>query len=265
MVGAVVLVVTASWVTAGPSIPAAAAHPDALVTDPASLVHPLDGTGTGPVSPGTVGEFPGADLPFGMIQWSPDTTPNLAASGGGYSSADSSINGFSLTHLSGTGCPSYGDVPILPTVGPVGSDPEAATASFSHDTEHAAPGSYGVTLGPSHVTTALAVTTRTGLRRFTFPPTDAANVLFKVAGSANPVTGSRVQLDGHHGISGQVTSGQFCQTGTDYTLYFAARFNRPFTSAGRWSGPAVAPGSTSCTGAACGAYVTFDARPTRWS
>ena len=53
------------------------------VSDPAALVHPLDGTGTGPVSPGTVGQFPGADLPFGMIQWSPDTTPNAVQSGGG--------------------------------------------------------------------------------------------------------------------------------------------------------------------------------------
>ena len=261
-VATVVLAVMAGGFTAGPSTASAAptARPDALVADPASLVHPLDGTGTGPVSPGTVGEFPGADLPFGMIQWSPDTTPNLAASGGGYSSVDSSINGFSLTHLSGTGCPSYQDVPVLPTVGPIGADPEATTASFSRTTEHAAPGRYGVTLGPSRVTTALAVTTRTGLSRFTFPRTGAANVLFKVAGSANPVAGSRVQLDGDHGISGQVTSGQFCQTGTDYTLYFAARFNRAFTSAGSWSGPAVSPGARSCTGAACGAYVTFDAR-----
>ena len=78
------------------------------------------------VTPGAVGEFPGPVLPFGMIQWSPDTTPNAAGAGGGYDYADSSINGFSLTHLSGTGCPVYGDVPILPTVGPVGRDPTSA-------------------------------------------------------------------------------------------------------------------------------------------
>ena len=265
VVGVVTLVLLGGWVTLGPTamaVPAAAAsaRPAALVTDPAGLVDPLAGTGTGPVSPGTVGEFPGADLPFGMIQWSPDTLPNLAASGGGYSYADSEVNGFSLTHLSGTGCPSYQDVPILPTVGPIGSAPEDTTASFSHTTEQAAPGRYGVTLGPSGVTTALAVTTRTGLSRFAFPRTGEANLLFKVAGSANPVTASRVRLDGDDGISGQVTSGQFCQTGTNYTLYFAARFDRPFTAAGSWSGAAVKPGATSCTGTACGAYVTFDAR-----
>ena len=110
------------------------------------------------------------------------------------------------------------------------------------------------------------MTTRTGLSRFTFPRTGAANVLFKVAGSANPVTASRVQLDGDRGISGQVTSGQFCETGTDYTLYFAARFDRPFASAGSWSGPVVTPGSTSCTGAGLRRLCHLR-RPaaTRWS
>ncbi|HEY6426516.1 MAG TPA: hypothetical protein VIX84_04725, partial [Acidimicrobiales bacterium] len=82
------------------------APPLAAPTDAAGLVHPLDGTGTGPVTPGTVGEFPGADVPFGMLQWSPDTSPDAVQSGGGYSYGDSSVNGFSLTHLSGTGCPS---------------------------------------------------------------------------------------------------------------------------------------------------------------
>ena len=76
------------------------------------------------MSPGTVGEFPGAALPFGMIQWSPDTQPNAVQSGGGYDDADSQISGFSLTHLSGTGCPSYQDVPILPTTGPIGAAPQ---------------------------------------------------------------------------------------------------------------------------------------------
>ncbi len=235
----------------------------APVRDPSSLVDPMDGTGTGPVDPGTVGEFPGADVPFGMIQWSPDTQPDTVMSGGGYSYADDQMSGFSLTHLSGTGCPSYGDVPILPTVGNLGADPEGTTDTFSHADEQAAPGRYGVTLGPSGVATQLAVTTRTGLSRFTFPRTDAANILFKVAGSANPVIDSDVGIDGHSEISGSVESGQFCQTGTDYTLYFAAQFNRPFTSAGSWDGPVVSPGVTSCSGATCGAYVTFDARSQR--
>jgi predicted alpha-1,2-mannosidase len=255
------------------------------VTDPSGLVRPLDGTGAGPVSPGAVGEFPGADVPFGMIQWSPDTTPDSSGSGGGYSYADDHINGFSLTHLSGTGCASYGDVPILPTVGPIGSAPVTTVDSFSHSTEQASPGRYRVVVdsGPAHtqppgqgqpnhpitttgadaepsgaISTDLAVTTRTGLSRLTFPSTDRANILFKVADSANPVIASSVAVSDHDEITGKVTSGQFCGTGTNYTLYFAARFNRPFTASGSWSGAVVSPGRSTCSGTACGAYATFD-------
>ena len=257
---------TASHDVGTPAVPG-------LVGDPAGLVDPLDGTGAGPVNPGAIAEFPGADLPFGMIQWSPDTAPNTSGSGGGYSYADSRINGFSLTHLSGVGCPAYGDVPILPTVGPIGADPVTTTDSFTHAREDAAPGRYGVTLGTTTTTgsggtastttttgisTQLAVTTRTGISRFAFPPTPSAHVLFKVADSANPALGSSLHIVGNHGVNGQVTSGQFCSTGTDYTVYFVATFDRPFTGAGSWNGATVTPGGTTCTGTGCGAYVTFD-------
>ena len=88
--------------------------PASLVSDPASLVDPMAGTGTGGVAPGAVAEFPGADLPFGMIQWSPDTTPNASGSGAGYSYRDSHISGFSLTHLSGSGARPMGTSPSSP-------------------------------------------------------------------------------------------------------------------------------------------------------
>ena len=250
-------------VTVGPSpASAAAAVPPAArpapVDDPAALVDPTDGTGTGPVSPGAVGEFPGADVPFGMMQWSPDTWPDVAGTGGAYSWADSHISGFSLGHLSGSGCPSYQDVPILPTVGAIGTDPASTLATFSHSDEQASPGRYRVALGSPAVTSELAVTTRTGLARFTFPRSNAANLLFKVADNPNPVTVSDVRLVGHDEVAGQVTSGQFCGTGTNYTLYFVARFDRPFSASGSWSGSGVSPGGTACSGTDCGAYVTFD-------
>src|SRR6516165_8851918 len=134
------LAATTAAPVAFPPVPAAASTPTrSAPADPAALDHPLDGTGTGSVSPGTVGEFPGADLPFGMIQWSPDTSPDAVQSGGGYAYGDDRINGFSLTHLSGTGCPSYQDVPILPTVGAIPATPAMATASFSHGDEQASP------------------------------------------------------------------------------------------------------------------------------
>ena len=137
----VLATVTPSGLQAAASQPPASAE-----VDPAALVHPLDGTATGPVSPGTVGEFPGADVPFGMLQWSPDTSPDTVQAGGGYDYEDSSINGFSLTHLSGTGCPSYQDVPILPTEGTLAT-PATTVDRFSHGQEHASPGRYQVTLG----------------------------------------------------------------------------------------------------------------------
>jgi predicted alpha-1,2-mannosidase len=243
--------------------PAGAATSVALVRNPSSLVRPIDGTGTGPVNPGTVGEFPGADVPFGMLQWSPDTVPNAVQSGGGYAHADSHINGFSLTHLSGTGCPSYQDIPILPTVGPIGTSPAATTDTFSHALERASPGRYAVVLGPAGIATSLAVTTRSGISSFTFPASQQANLLFKVSGSINPVSASAVHVIGHDELTGQVTSGQFCQTGTNYTVFFVARFSRPFASAGTWESSSVSPTQTSCSGATCGAYVTFDTESQR--
>src|SRR5262245_50795321 len=95
----VVAVVVATF-AALPHRPAAAAD------DPAALVTPIIGTS------GEVNTFPGPDRPFGMIQWSPDTSPHRP-DGGGYEYNDSKLRGFSLTHIA-TGCPAYGDVPILP-------------------------------------------------------------------------------------------------------------------------------------------------------
>ncbi len=231
--------------------------PPSTLTDAAALVHPLDGTGTGPVSPGTVGEFPGADVPFGMLQWSPDTSPDSEQSGGGYAYADSHINGFSLSHLSGTGCPSYQDVPILPTVGPVATSPTATLDTFSHAEEHASPGRYAVELGPAPIGVTLADTTRTGIGALDFPSSTESHVLFKVADSANPTSAARVRIVGEDTVEGQVTSGGFCGTGSNYTVHFEARFDRPFAAAGTWD----ATGATTaqeCSGTSCGAYVTFD-------
>src|SRR5688572_12951939 len=127
---------------------------------------------TGYVNPfvGTDGSgntFPGAALPFGMMQWSPDTTGN-----GFYKYRDSKIRGFSLTHLSGAGCPIFADIPFLPVRGRVANSPATNPTEyaqrFSHSNEKAAPGYYQVDLD-SGVQVKLVVTARTGLGAFTFP------------------------------------------------------------------------------------------------
>ncbi len=216
------------------------------------------GTGVGGTSVGSIDTFPGADMPFGMMQWSPDTTPDRT-SGGGYSYKDSAISGFSLTHMSGPGCAVYGDIPILPTVGAIGTDPGATSAPFSHSTEKASPGNYAVTVGRTPVRVALAVTTRSGLGRFGFPGTGPANVLFKVADSAAGSARSAVRVVGNREVDGSVVSGDFCGTSGDYHLYFAARFDTSFKTFGTWHAKTVTAGSRSSTKNQSGAYVSFTA------
>ena len=252
----VLLVVGGTFAACGTSSKSPPQASPSFVTDPASLVNTFAGTGTGGVSPGSISEFPGADVPFGMVQWSPDTSPDRIA-GSGYSWNDSHISGFSLTHLSGPGCAAYGDIPILPTKGVVEGDPTSATDSFSHSKEHASPGRYSVTLD-NGIDVDLSVTTRTGLSQFTFPESEPANLLFKVSDSANGVTSSDVNVVGNDMVTGEATSGDFCQTGSPYTIYFAARFNRPFSSSGTWSGKSVTDNSDHCAGSKCGGFVTFE-------
>ena len=176
-----------------------------LVDDPAALVNPIIGTSNGG------NDFPGVDVPFGMVQWSPDTP--RSPSGGGYSYDDTAIAGFSLTHVAGAGCGVAGDVPILPTVGAV--DPKA-TVNFSHDNESARAGHYSVTMD-NGVRTDLTATTRTGMGRFTFPSTRAANLVFKLGSSQNAVDADHFTVVSNTEVSGSVNSGHFCGAGDTYT------------------------------------------------
>src|SRR4051794_5231756 len=130
-------------------------------------VNPFIGTANSPLPDylggnGSGNTFPGATLPFGMIQWSPDTEHAFGKDErGSYLYADTAIRGFSLTHLSGPGCPVFGDVPFMPIVGEVktspATDPDAYLARFSHEREKASPGYYEVAL-ETGVSVALTVT-----------------------------------------------------------------------------------------------------------
>src|SRR5215207_4818566 len=166
-------------------------------TRPAELtrfVDPFVGTANSPLPDYLGGNssgntFPGAALPFGMIQWSPDTEKGFGKDErGSYLYADTRIRGFSLTHLSGPGCPVFGDLPVLPFVGGVETspavDPDAYLASFTHAGEQAAPGYYEVALG-NGVGVRLAVTDRTGHGVFSFPPAREATFLFNVGRNAS--------------------------------------------------------------------------------
>ncbi len=220
--GPLALLATASLIVAGTAAPALAENvrPAALVTSPASLVNPFIGTSH------AADDFPGADLPFGMVQWSPDTPSR--PDGGGYEYNDSSITGFSLTHIAGPGCGAAADIPVLPTVGAVNT---GASDAFSHGNESASPGSYAVTLN-NGVKTELTATTRSGMARFTFPATSQANLVFKLAGSQNGDSNTQFNVVSSTEVSGQVTSGKFCGAGNTYTVYFDMVFDKPFSSNG---------------------------------
>jgi predicted alpha-1,2-mannosidase len=217
------------------SVPASAKTP--IASDPALLVNPFIGTANGGDT------FPGADVPFGMVQWSPDTVTR--PDGGGYSYDSPSIIGYSLTHLSGPGCQAEGDVPILPTVGPIGPDPTNTTERLRHTHETATPGYYQLDAGG--VNTQLTTTTRSGMATFTFPSTASeGNLLFKLSDSETPVASSDFHVVSDVEVVGSVTSGFFCGATATYTLHFDMLFNRPFASSGAW------------TTGGNGGYVTFD-------
>jgi predicted alpha-1,2-mannosidase len=251
--------------TAAPGASPAALVSDssaALVSDPTALVNPFIGTGDGGAEVGTVDTFPGASAPFGMLSWSPDTPSR--PSGGGYDYSDSSTIGFSVTHASGAGCGIAGDLPILPVVGGVGTNPTAATEPFSHSTETAHPGSYSVTLGSgsSAIGVKLAATTRTGIGDFTYPATTDADMLFKVGDSQATVSAANVSIVGNDELTGSINEGQFCDMPNSYTIYFAAQFDRPFTSYGTYDGSTVNAGATTIASQTSptteGAYVGFN-------
>jgi predicted alpha-1,2-mannosidase len=234
-----VVSVAAALVTGLSAATGSAAAVPASTGDPASLVDPFVGTGSGGDVVGDVDTFPGASAPFGMVQFSPDTPSR--PSGGGYFFPDDAITGFSLTHLSGVGCPITGDFPILPVVGAVPADPSSASQPFSHTGEQASPGRYSVAAGPVGVD--LTASTRTGVARFTYPKTSQAQLLFKVAGSQNGSSGATFHTVGDRSVAGSVTSGHFCGQPDSYTIYFAATFDRPFSATGTWGG-ATASGAT---------------------
>ena len=273
--------------------------------DPARWVNPFVGTDASAANYGTGGgagnTYPGATVPFGMVQWSPDTVQSDVSYVGGYAWHDTHIRGFGLTHLSGAGCALYGDIPFLPTTAPITSSPakplSADLASqfqpaFDHRHEVASPGYYRVVLDPGTtraITTELSATTRTGAARLTFPATRSSSVLVNAGGSAMADAAAAVHVDpSRREVTGSATSGKFCYQGGNYRVYFAAVFDRPFTSYGTWQkqtltvkgtdasdtsvlpenygpvpgGPKHINGDPSGT-AQAGAFVSFDTRARR--
>jgi predicted alpha-1,2-mannosidase len=182
--------------------------------------------------------FPGADVPYGMVQWSPDTMPDRNA-GGGYSYTDTTLTGYALTHLSGPGCGAAGDVPILPVTGALPSgDPNNVTTPFSHTGEVAQAGYYSASSNGSTdpITSEFTATTHSSMGQFTFPSGSDAGFDIKLQDGQNTTTADTATIVGNDEVEGSVTTGDFCGEGVNdgqsqlYTLYFNIKFNQPFTS-----------------------------------
>ena len=195
--------------------------------------------------------FPGATVPFGAIQLSPDTdtlsyeqngkyNPDVYKYCAGYQYADKTIVGFSHTHLSGTGHADMGDFLIMPTTGALQLNPGTADkplsgyrSSFSHDTEVAEANYYKVKLEDDNITAELTTSARVGFHQYTFPATDQAHIIFDLMSGIynypdkNVWTFVRVVNDTM--VTGyRQTSGW----GRTRTVYFAMNFSKPFISYG---------------------------------
>ncbi|MCC3769947.1 GH92 family glycosyl hydrolase [Streptomyces sp. UNOC14_S4] len=220
----------------------------AAAEDLTALVNPFIG------SKNEGNTFPGAAVPFGMVQLSPDTGHNT-----GYDYKDGHIRGFSTVHLSGVGCRIGGDLPVLPTTGEVKqTDYARYAAAFSHRDEQARPGYYRVALD-SGITAELTATARTGIQRYTFPATDKANVLINTGQSLHRTVSTTVEVVDNHTVRSTITGRGFCQDTRPYTVHTITRFDRPFTAYGTWSGDRVRTRSrqSESTGRN-GAWVRFD-------
>ena len=248
--------------------------------DLAGYVNPLIGTANGGNT------FPGAVLPFGMFSWSPENTRGdmtRAAAPGGYHYDARRIRGFSLTHLSGTGCRgASGDIPFFPHAGEVATSPSTDAknaiyaSDFAHEEESATAGLYKVRLA-SGVSVELTAALRSGIGRFTYPAGQPATMLVRTSDTQIGSSDASVSIDAaKRTITGSVTSGNFCGylspagRHSYYTLHFVAVFDRPFATYGTWQSGVVTKDSTSASGgtsygtegyppagAGSGAYVSF--------
>lgn len=248
----------AAFVLADAATPPRPAHAARSIHDPVDQVNPFIGTG------GHGHTFPGATLPFGMVQLSPDTRLTGWDGCSGYHDSDRRVFGFSHTHLSGTGVSDYGDILVLPATGPIrwksGYAPaDSATgygSFFQKSNEKASPGYYAVTLDDYGVRAELTATLRAGLHRYRFTNGDPAHLLVDLT-HRDEVMESTLRVVNDHEIEGLRRSRAWAQ---NQRVYFVLRTSKPFR-------PLLAVGDTvhdeltAAAGKNVKAALRFDTRP----
>ena len=234
----------------------------AVRDDPTSYVDPMIGTlGSGFV-------FPGPAAPYGMVQLSPDTDGVFAYTG--YQWIDLFMRGFSHVHVQSMGVPEGGNIPFMPTAGPVTStEVEDYKSLYAHPLEHAEAGFYRVKLLSYGIDAELTAGLRVGMHRYTFPPGVQQNVMLDIGrqipgGESTEIT----RTPGTNLASIEILPDQRTVLGTanvdlkaedHYPVHFAARFDRPFDSYGVWPsrGAALQNDETTIEGVGAGAVVSF--------
>lgn len=194
-------------------------------------VDPFIGTG------GHGHTYPGAVLPHGMVQLSPDTRLEGWDGCGGYHYSDNFIYGFSHTHLSGTGVSDYGDILLMPMNGAPLPDNSMYGSSFSHANEKAAPGFYSVKLDDEEILVELTTTNRVGFHRYTFRGVNDNHVVLDLK-HRDEVIESSLRFINDRTIAGLRRSKAWAN---NQYVYFAIEFSVPFSSYGIWNDDNMLP------------------------
>ncbi|MEZ5084005.1 MAG: GH92 family glycosyl hydrolase, partial [Bacteroidales bacterium] len=199
-----------------------------FVADPADYVNPFIGTDAHGHT------YPGASLPFGMVQLSPDTRLEGWDGCSGYHYSDSIVFGFSHTALSGTGVPDYSDILFMPTTGKVllnngaENDDEGYASRFSHNNEEAKVGYYKTTLDDYSIDVELTASKRVGFHKYTFPADQQNNVIIDLD-HRDKVVDSWIRVVNDHEIEGFRRSTAWAN---DQHIYFVAVFSSPVADFG---------------------------------
>lgn len=206
--------------------------------------------------------YPGATVPFGMVQVSPDTRLTGWDGCSAYHFTDSVVYGFSHTHLSGTGCSDYGDILLMPGTGKIflnngaesGHDSGYASRfSHGHPAESAKPGYYQVYLEDYDTDVELTCTDRAAMHRYDFYDADSAWVILDLE-HRDDVIDSEIRVIGKDEIVGHRRSMAWAK---DQQVYFVIRFSRPFDEFGLASGDTVREGTTELSGRRLKGYFTY--------
>ena len=217
-------------------------------SDFTQYVDPFVGTG------GHGHTFPGPTMPFGMVQLSPDTRLSTWDGCSGYHYSDSKIFGFSHTHLSGTGCSDYGDVLLMPTLGKPKFKSKQYASPFSKANEKAYVGYYSVVLDNGKIKAELTATTRVGLHRYTFPKSDAANIILDL-NHRDELKYGEINVNGNNELTGTRTSHAWADS---QIVYFVIQFSKPFKKFGLSNGPILHEGLRKLSDTMLKSYVSFE-------